>query len=91
MSIESISHLTYMVRHSPNCPKRFEVRLSGLGLLLERSVPRLRGPDDVGYGETMDEAAANAMAAKLARLDADRERAEMVRWAPVFREIWSGL
>ena len=63
--IEALKDRTYMVRHNPNCPKRFEVRLTGFGLLVSmtRRHPRLKCGDAVGYGDTADEAAANAIAA----------------------------
>lgn len=61
--IAALKDYTYMVRHSPNCPKRFEVRLSGLALLVSFSNgPKLRNGDAIGYGDTADEAAANALA-----------------------------
>lgn len=65
--IESLRDMTYMVRHNPNCPKPFEVRLTGAGLT--QILPFVRAPrDDVGYGDTADEAAAWALAARAARL-----------------------
>jgi hypothetical protein len=79
--IEALKDQTYMVRHSPNCPKRFEVRLTGMALLVSMvGGPQMRPGDDVGYGDTADEAAANALAIRA-------ERA----WRPKFREIWEGL
>jgi hypothetical protein len=71
--IEALKDRTYMVRHSPNCPKRFEVRLTGLGLLIEasRSFAQLKQSDAIGYGDTADEAAANALAA-LSQSSIDR-------------------
>lgn len=61
--IEALKDRTYMVRHSPNCPKRFEVRLTGLALLVSMGRGPLMKGDAVGYGDTADEAAANALAA----------------------------
>lgn len=61
--IEALKDRTYMVRHSPNCPKRFEVRLTGMALLASMSNgPHMKRSDAVGYGDTADEAAANALA-----------------------------
>lgn len=80
--IESIKDLTYMVRHSPNCPKPFEVRLSGGGLLDQysrRAYMRTRR-DFVGYGMTAEEAAAEALAQKA-----------LPAWGREFRQIWDGL
>lgn len=76
----ALANLTYMVRHNPNCPKRFEVRLSGMALLISMGCGPKMIDDDVGYGDTFEEAAANALAVKS-------ERA----WRPKFREIWEGL
>lgn len=64
--IAALADRTYMVRYSPNCSKRFEVRLSGMGLLVSMQGwpwPQLKQGDAVGYGDTADEAAANALAA----------------------------
>lgn len=71
--IESLRDLTYMVRHSPNCQKRFEVRLSGIGLLHSYLGGVAKDNDDVGYGDTADEAAANALKAKQKRENARNE------------------
>lgn len=61
--IEALKDRTYMVRHNPNCPKRFEVRLTGMGLLVSMiRGPQLQNGDAVGYGDTVDEAAADALA-----------------------------
>lgn len=78
--IESLRDLTYMVRHNPNCPKRFEVRLTGIGLRHSYVSGIGNDHDDIGYGDTADEAAANALAAKQRR-----------EWKPQFREVWDGL
>ena len=70
--IEALKDRTYMVRHSPNCPKRFEVRLTGMGLLVSMQVsgayylPQCLD-DAVGYGDTAAEAAANALIAESKR------------------------
>ena len=72
-----LANLTYMVRHNPNCPKPFEVRLSG----------RPVDTDDIGYGMTLEEAARAALAMRQDRLDAPNRR----RAAILFREVWSGL
>lgn len=86
---------TYMVRHNPNCPKAFEVRLSGLGLLAKfewlgtisaqygRHQPATR--DDVGYGDTLEEAAANALDARDDRLD---RLIHMPRRRAAFNQVW---
>lgn len=61
--IEALKDRTYMVRHNPNCPKRFEVRLTGMGLLASMTGgPQMQTRDAVGYGDTADEAAADALA-----------------------------
>lgn len=63
--IDALRDCTYMVRHNPNCPKRFEVRLTGMGLLVAMGRgPSMKFGDAVGYGDTAEEAAANTMAAK---------------------------
>lgn len=68
--IDALHDCTYMVRHNPNCPKRFEVRLSGMGLLAAMGTgPGLKLGDAIGYGDTADEAAANAIADREARDD----------------------
>jgi hypothetical protein len=62
--IESLRDRTYMVRHNPNCPKRFEVRLTGAGITA-LFPPHIKPPRDcVGYGDTADDAAANALLAE---------------------------
>jgi hypothetical protein len=64
--IEALKDLTYMVRHNPNCPKRFEVRLTGAALLYAFTHIHPVA-DAVGYGDTADEAAANALTARRDR------------------------
>ena len=91
--IEALKNQTYMVRHNPNCPSPFEVRLSGLGLLIEWQrmnsphMPPLKNGDDVGYGQTAEEAAAAALRARACRLDEPKRAADLQK----FREMWEGL
>lgn len=65
--IEALKDRTYMVRHSPNCPKRFEVRLTGMALLMSFAdgPRRMQYRDVIGYGDTAEEAAADALASEL--------------------------
>lgn len=56
-----MSQYTYMVRHNPNCPSRFEVRTSGGAFMVDPKEPR----NFVSHGRTLDEAMANA-ATKIA-------------------------
>ena len=89
---EFLRDRTYMVRHNPNCPKPFEVRLAGrAAVVVAPPVPHViegmnRWDDhqarlnDVGYGTTFEEAA-------QAALDVGARR----RGAQLFREIWQGL
>lgn len=64
--IEALKSRTYMVRHNPNCPKRFEVRLTGAGITRLGFPPYVMPPKDiVGYGDTADEAAADALRAEM--------------------------
>jgi hypothetical protein len=93
--IDALKGLTYMVRHNPNCPKAFEVRLTGAGLLATVSwlgtISRQYGRnqpidnDDKGYGDTLEEAAENAIAAR-------EERLERTMYAPqrarAFKKVW---
>lgn len=85
---EELLALTFMVRHNPNCPMPFEVRLTGIGLLLDqqRYVSK-KNRDDVGYGVTLFNAAQAALEAKQFREDAPK-RAQA---AKVFGELWNGL
>lgn len=69
--IEALKDRTYMVRHNPNCPKRFEVRLTGAALLAAFSSVKMRYGDAVGYGDTAEEAAANALAAMSPQVRAE--------------------
>lgn len=67
--IDCLRSETYMVRHNPNCPKAFEVRLTGAGIACNFWPRLIRAPaDDVGYGDTAEEAGINALAARAARL-----------------------
>jgi len=60
--IAVLQNRTYMVRHNPNCPKQFEVRLTGAGVS-RLFPPYIKPPTDfVGYGNTADEAAEEALA-----------------------------
>lgn len=59
--MERLHRRTYVLRHSPNCAKPFEVRLTGrragmLDLRLDGTTQ-----DVLGYGFTMEEAAQNAL------------------------------
>jgi hypothetical protein len=69
--IDALKDRTYMVRHSPNCPKRFEVRLTGMALLMSFAdgPRRMQYRDVLGYGDTADEAAANALASEISLRD----------------------
>jgi len=71
--MERLNQLTYAVQHNPNCPQPFLVRLPGWGcasldLLQAPFWPRLPGhtSDLLGYGQTLEEAAEKALAAKEA-------------------------
>lgn len=66
--IDALRNQTYMVRHNPNCPKPFEVRLTGLGLLASLVWRAPNDGDDKGYGDTIEEAAENALMARAERL-----------------------
>jgi hypothetical protein len=93
--IDALKDQTYMVRHNPNCPKAFEVRLSGLGLLAKfewlgtisaqygRHQPATR--DDVGYGDTLEEAAENALSARNDRLERTLYAPQRAR---IFNKVW---
>lgn len=95
---DELAGLTYMVRHNPNCPKPFEVRLTGGGLLATFSwfgtISSMYGrnrpidTDDVGYGMTLCEAAQAALDAKHERIVAAPARKAGNR---LFREVWEGL
>jgi hypothetical protein len=90
---DELAGLTYMVRHNPNCPKPFEVRLTGAGLLREfqnsaiGAFPMQSLPDDVGYGMTLFEAAKVALDAQAWRRGQPNRDAS----ARLFRELWAGL
>jgi hypothetical protein len=93
--IEALKDMTYMVRHNRNCPKAFEVRLTGSGLLAKFSwlgtISRQYGRhepidnDDIGYGDTADEAAANALATRAERLERTFAIPKRVR---AFKHVW---
>lgn len=93
--IDILKSETYMVRHNPNCPKAFEVRLTGSGLLANLSwlgtISRQYGRhqpidnDDTGYGNTADEAAENALAARAERLERTHYAPQRAR---AFRQVW---
>lgn len=90
--IDILKDTTYMVRHNPNCPKRFEVRLSGMALLMQGilgfgslSRPEMKTGDDVGYGDTAEEAAQNALATRTERLERTLHAPQRAR---VFNKVW---
>lgn len=58
--LKEIAKLTYSVRHSPNCPSPFEVRLVQRG----RGHIHYDKNDIIGYGKTFDEAAEQALKVK---------------------------
>lgn len=50
---------TYQIRHNPNCVKKFEVRLVGQGLIDGK--PAHESNDRIGYGDSVEEAANQAL------------------------------
>lgn len=58
--MNEIEKYTFAVRHNPNCPSPFEVRLVGKG----RGRINYDDKDIVGFGKTFDEAAENVMKQK---------------------------
>lgn len=80
-------NLTYMVRHNPNCPMPYEVRLTGMGLLTEHWHRQNKHKDDVGYGLTLYDAASAALHARAERLAIPGRKAK----AKMFRDLWEGI
>ena len=64
--LKELSKMTYVVEHSPNCPKRFLVRLVGNGQATIDKKPYFRSEtkDILGFGRTLREAAKKALAKK---------------------------
>lgn len=81
--ISFLSSTTYMVRHNPNCPKPFEVRLCGEAGRVDPLEPR----NAVGFGMSADEAAADALKVEVDRLAAQNH----IKANKLFRKIWEGL
>lgn len=52
-------NVTHQIRYSPNCVKRFEVRLVGRGFIDGK--PPSESRDRIGYGNTVGEAAEQAL------------------------------
>lgn len=56
---EWLLRVTHQVRYNPNCAKRFEVRLVGAGVIDGK--PARQSRDRIGYGDTLEEAAEEAL------------------------------
>ena len=63
-AIETLSQMTYVVEHSPNCSLRFLVRLAGKGAGQIDKKPVKQTEDILGYGQTFEEAAFEALRKK---------------------------
>lgn len=66
MSLQKLSLMTYEVRHNPNCPSPFEVRVCGGSAMIDHLPTRAMfgmpaTKNIVGYGKTADEAAKSVL------------------------------
>lgn len=83
--IDALKDQTYIVRHNPNCPKPFQVIVGSFPMPI-KAFPNAfyiaidRPGNEVGYGMTLDEAAADIIG--------QRARASFVS---TFRSLWDGL
>lgn len=59
--IEKLNKLTYVVQHNPNCPSPFLVRLCGHSVPSIDLRPYEETRDILGFGKTLEEAAASAL------------------------------
>jgi hypothetical protein len=57
---QQMDQLTYVVEHNPNCYKKFKVRLCGKHYRID-SKPDRESLDVIGYGDTFEEAAQEAL------------------------------
>lgn len=83
----ALAGLTYMVRHNPNCPSPYEIRLPGGALVVQGPEGSFAARNVVGYGKTFDDAAADALRAWT---DWEGEK-QRKRTNPIFRSVWEGL
>ena len=65
--LDRLSKRTYVVRHSPNCPMPFEVRLCGRRGYIDME-HRSKTGDYVGYGKTLKEAVSQVIQATERKL-----------------------
>jgi len=66
---QRMSRMTYVVEHNPNCPSPFLVRLVGVGKGILDKLPSRTTRDVLGYGQTFEDAAKEALAMKQAAID----------------------
>jgi hypothetical protein len=72
--LERLKETTYVVEHSPRCPKPYLVRLVGAEKGCIDKLPRWKTADALGYGQTLDEAAEKAFEAQERQVAVYRER-----------------
>lgn len=83
--IDALKDQTYIVRHNPNCPKPFQIIVGSFPMPIT-ALPKAfyiaidRPENEVGYGMTLDEAAAEIVGRRAQRA-----------FAASFRNIWDGL
>lgn len=60
---DQFAEYTYVTEHSPNCLTPYMVRMVGKGKGMIDKLPPSESKDAIGYGQTFEEAASNALQA----------------------------